>query len=48
MNREYRESLEGMASKLTALLESAVDAIITIDANGLIETANPAAERLFL
>lgn len=34
-------------SKLDALLDSAVDAIITIDVDGLIETVNQAAERLF-
>ena len=35
------------AAKIRALLESAVDAIITIDRRGIIEAANPAAERLF-
>ena len=35
------------AAKLGALLESAVDAIITIDRRGIIEVINPAAERLF-
>ncbi len=35
------------AAKLHALLESAVDAIITIDRNGIIEAINPAAARLF-
>ena len=35
------------ASKLEAILESAVDAIITIDSSGLIETVNPAAEEMF-
>lgn len=33
--------------ELSAILESALDAIITIDAKGIIQTANPAAERLF-
>lgn len=33
--------------KLEAILANAVDAIITIDERGLIETANPASERLF-
>ncbi|MFN3191978.1 MAG: two-component system sensor histidine kinase NtrB [Aureliella sp.] len=40
MNDKYRGMLE-------AILDGAVDAIITIDANGMIEVANPAAERLF-
>ena len=35
------------ASKLEAILESAVDAIITIDDAGRIETVNPATEELF-
>jgi PAS domain S-box-containing protein len=47
MKSDDQKSLEGQASKLTALLESAVDAIITIDARGLIENVNPAAEKLF-
>lgn len=34
-------------AKLEAILENAVDAIITIDDRGLIESANPATERLF-
>jgi PAS domain S-box-containing protein len=35
------------ALKLKAILESAVAAIITIDASGRVETVNPAAERMF-
>jgi PAS domain S-box-containing protein len=34
-------------SKLEAILNSAVTAIITIDTNGLIESANPATEHMF-
>ena len=34
------------AAKLRGILESAVTAIITIDHRGLIETVNPATERL--
>jgi PAS domain S-box-containing protein len=34
-------------SKLEAILNSAVTAIITTDAQGLIESANPATERMF-
>jgi PAS domain S-box-containing protein len=40
-------SAEAQAAKLQALLESAVTAIITIDDRGLIESINPATERLF-
>src|SRR5262245_25984583 len=35
------------AVKLGAILNSAVAAIVTIDSRGLIETVNPAAERMF-
>ena len=32
---------------LAAMLQSAVDAIISIDAAGIVESVNPATERLF-
>ena len=38
---------EAQAAKLRGILESAVIAIITIDDRGLIESVNPATERLF-
>lgn len=40
-------SPEAQAAKLRGILESAVTAIITINDRGLIETINPATERLF-
>jgi PAS domain S-box-containing protein len=40
-------SAEAQAAKLRGILESAVIAIITIDDRGLIESVNPATERLF-
>jgi PAS domain S-box-containing protein len=40
-------SSEAQAAKLRGILESAVTAIITIDDRGLIESINPATERLF-
>jgi PAS domain S-box-containing protein len=40
-------AFRGELSKLEAILTSAVTAIITIDAKGLIESANPATERMF-
>lgn len=45
--QKTRATDAAQAAKLEAILESAVDAIVTIDGKGLIETANPAAERLF-
>src|SRR5688572_3455409 len=40
-------SAEAQAAKLRGILESAVTAIVTIDDHGLIESINPATERLF-
>ena len=40
-------AMEAKAAKLEGILRSAVTAIITIDDRGLIESANPATERLF-
>ncbi len=47
MESNNNHTLAAQASKLAALLDSAVDAIISIDSRGMIGTANPAAERLF-
>lgn len=46
-NNSNQKIHAGHNSKLAALLESAVDSIITIDANGMIEAVNSAVERLF-
>jgi PAS domain S-box-containing protein len=43
----YPSSPQAQAAKLHGILESAVASIITIDDRGLIETVNPATERLF-
>ncbi len=42
-----RAAAEERQARLRAILESAVDAIITINDEGVIESLNPAAERLF-
>jgi PAS domain S-box-containing protein len=39
--------LHATAARLQAIVETAVDGIITIDEHGTIETVNPATERLF-
>ena len=41
------EDLRSVASRLQAIVETAVDGIVTIDEHGTIETVNPATERLF-
>ena len=46
-SRYSQGSLEAQASTLAAILEAAVDAIITIDGEGIIESVNPAAVELF-
>jgi two-component system, LuxR family, sensor kinase FixL len=52
MNRELEEMAEaaGLASRdaqMRAILEAAVDGIISINEQGIIQTINPAAERMF-
>ncbi len=46
-SRSRSRSDEAEAAKLTALLDSAVDAIVTIDHHGNIDTVNRATEHLF-
>jgi PAS domain S-box-containing protein len=46
MQRKSREAEEQNA-RLDAILSSTVDAIVTIDDKGIIETVNPACEKLF-
>lgn len=41
------ESLYSKETHMTALVDNIVDAIITIDSKGIIQSFNPAAERLF-
>jgi PAS domain S-box-containing protein len=45
--RRTQQLLAASEARMHALLEAAVDGIISIDARGLIQTINPAAERMF-
>jgi two-component system sensor kinase FixL len=45
--QEVERALRGSESRWRAIIDSAVDAIIVIDARGRMEAFNPAAERLF-
>ena len=46
-SREIPKQSEDDAAQLRAVLNSAVDGVITIDERGIVEAANPAAEILF-
>jgi len=46
-SRQMAEQARDREASLTAILETAADAIITIDANGAIQSVNAAAERMF-
>ena len=46
-SRRAEDALRDSEMRLRATLDSVMDGIITIDARGLIEQVNPAAERLF-
>ena len=45
--KRAEEALAKQGARLAAIVETAVDAIITIDERGIIDSFNPAAERLF-
>jgi two-component system, chemotaxis family, sensor kinase Cph1 len=44
---ETRSDLSDTAERLRAILQTAVEAIITIDEHGAVESMNPAAEKMF-
>jgi two-component system sensor kinase FixL len=45
--KNAEKALRESEAKSRAILETTVDGVITIDANGIIESFNPAAERIF-
>ena len=45
--RRAIDQLENSEARTRAILDAAVDAILTIETNGTVESMNPAAERLF-
>ena len=47
MTTQAEEALRESQGRIQAILDTAVDAIITIDERGIVESANPAVERLF-
>src|SRR5215469_8664402 len=47
MKTQAEAALRESQGRIQAILDAAVDAIITIDERGIVESANPAVERLF-
>lgn len=45
--KRAESALQENAAKTTAILNTMIDGVITIDEHGIIDSANPAAERLF-
>jgi two-component system sensor kinase FixL len=44
---QFEDKLRDTAARLSGIVDTAVDGIITIDEKGIVETLNPSAERIF-
>ena len=47
LRRRHERALSESEERLRAIVETAADAIVVIDANGIVQSANPATERIF-
>jgi PAS domain S-box-containing protein len=47
LRKMAEEALQGSEARMQAIVNTAVDAIVTIDQRGMVQTFNPAAEKIF-